>query len=95
MKKYWVKWYSGYYKDEGCTRPPFQAWIIGYRTRPNSNKNDCIIYALINANNQKEVWKIIKKHFPDFKIVYSILVPIDYIPPKKFPNFKNKTNLYP
>lgn len=34
MKRFWASWYSGYYEDEGCTKPPFEVWVTGQRERP-------------------------------------------------------------
>ena len=39
-RRYWVSWWSGYYEDEGCTKPPFQIWISGQRDRPNLGLSD-------------------------------------------------------
>lgn len=35
MNRYWVSWWSGNYKDEGCTNPPFQFWLSGQKDRDN------------------------------------------------------------
>lgn len=35
MNRYWVSWWSGYYEDEGCTKPPFDVWISGQKERHN------------------------------------------------------------
>jgi hypothetical protein len=35
-KRFWVCWWSGNYKDEGCTVPPFKVWVTDHRERPEN-----------------------------------------------------------
>ncbi len=71
MNRYWVSWYSGNYADEGCTKPPFKFWNTGYRDRKNKSgqeeRTECSLCAVIDAVNEKEIWKIVKQYFPDYK----------------------------
>lgn len=30
LRRYWVRFYTGYYEDEGCREPPWPHWITGY-----------------------------------------------------------------
>jgi len=73
--RYWVSWYSGYYADEGCTKPPFKVWISGQCDRRSgfpqvdedgNPKDDCTICAVIDAESEEKVWEVVKKHFPDY-----------------------------
>lgn len=94
MNRYWVSWWSGYYKDEGCTTPPFQIWISGQKARSNTTeKDDCSICAVIDANNENEIWPVIKKHFPDYEPRFCSLRENDFNPGDRFQDFKNKTSL--
>lgn len=93
MKRYWVSWFSGYYEDEGCTKPPFQVWISGYRDRPKSDRDECIICAVIDANSEKQIWEAVKKHFPDFKERFCEQKDVDYKPSGRFQNFEGKTTI--
>ena len=102
MKKYWISFYSGYYSDEGCSKPPFQVWISGVSSRRShlpqfdfhfQKKDDCSICALVEANSIDEIWKSVKKHFPDYEERFCDEVGDDYKPSDRFPDFKNKISL--
>lgn len=87
MNKQWVNFYSGYYEDEGCKKPPFEFLIRNYCARRSHlpqffkekngdymldndgnimKKNDCVICAMIEANNETEIWELVSKYFPDY-----------------------------
>jgi len=102
MKKYWISFYSGYYSDEGCSKPPFQVWISGQlerrphlpQTFENGNsKDDCSICALVEANDEDEIWKSVKKYFPDYEERFCKEVKDNYKPNDRFPDFQNKISL--
>ena len=50
MTRYWVSWWSGYYKSEGCSEPPFQIWTSGERSR-HDGKTELSLCAVIDAEN--------------------------------------------
>ena len=96
MKRFWVSWWSGNYADEGCTAPLFQFWVSGQKDRLDSDKtgkDDCSLCAVIDAENEAEIWKSIHKHFPDNVPRFCNEVEKDYKPSERFLNFKNKTSL--
>lgn len=65
--RYWVSWYSGYYADEGCTKPPFEVWVSGHHNRDGGDRDDCSICAVLDAESETQVWYIVAKYFPDYK----------------------------
>lgn len=95
IHRYWVSWWSGYYISEGCTEPPFKVWISGSKERQDgSQKDDLSICAVIDAENENEIWQVVKKHFPDYKGRFCIEKPDDFSPGDRFPDFdENKTRL--
>lgn len=92
MNRYWCSWWSGYYEDEGCTKPSFQIWISGNRDR-DEERDQLSICAVIDANNEEEILKAISFHFPDYEIRFIEQVADDYIPSNRFNNFKNLTKI--
>lgn len=76
--RYWVKFLSGYYKDEGCSHPDFPSWILSdikdrrlflpHLTSDGHPKTDCIIAALIDAMTEEELWQRVKQFFPDYEM---------------------------
>ena len=119
MKRYWVSWWSGYYADEGCRKPPFQIWISGSRDRPNdglseenlrlskfisnemdyykyiaeNRRDDQSICAVIDAEDEKEIWEAVKLYFPDYKERFCEEQKPDFVPSDRFPNPRNETKL--
>ena len=95
MKRYWVSWWSGNYANEGCTDPPFQCWISGYRDRrDNSEGNECSMCAMIDADNKDMIWEAISKYFPDYTERFCKERESDAVTGDRFPDFKNRTSLY-
>jgi len=93
MKRYWVSWWSGYYIDEGCTKPPFQMWETSSRER-RDGRDEVSLCAVIDAERGRDIWKVVKYHFPDFEARFCEERPSDYAPPSdRFPNFRNRTTL--
>lgn len=84
MKKYWVSWVSGYYSDEGCSKPPYPVWITGQLERPAGLRSDCTICAVIQAENEEEVWNSVAKHFPDYQTRFIIEKDSNWIPGNRF-----------
>lgn len=72
--RYWVSWFSGNYEDEGCTKPPFEFWVTGQRDRQGNGlsqkhaRDDCSLCAVIDAESEDAVWKLVGKHFPDYEV---------------------------
>ncbi len=97
MARYWVSWWSGYYEDEGCTKPPFQSWISGERDRhnadPDSERNEVSLCAVIDADSEVDIWRVVAKHFPDHEQRFCHTVAADWIPGDRFPGFENRTTL--
>ena len=121
MNRYWVSWYSGNYADEGCTKPPFQFWVSGHRSRENNgltdekyaeylkiidederyefldthSRDDCTICAMIDAEDEDQIWEAVSKYFPDQEYRFCEL---QKDPAAKtgdrFPGFENRTSLY-
>lgn len=85
MNRYWVSWYSGNWADEGCTKPPFHFWVTGYRKRENIEENEgrdeCSLCAVLDDKDEKSIWSLIGKHFPDFKIRFCEIKDKNYEPP--------------
>jgi len=99
MKRFWISWWSGNYEDEGCTKPPFQFWVSGQRDRDNddseSERDECAICAVIDANSEEEIWPVVKKHFPDYEPRFCTEKRPDYVPNDRFPDFRGETSLVP
>ena len=108
MTRYWVSWYSGYYTDEGCSKPPFQVWISGTAERrshlpqkfenfegdeEDNVKDDCTICAMIDAESEEDIWKVVEKHFYDYDPRFCTEEEPDAVPSDRFPDFENKTSL--
>lgn len=67
---YRIKWISGYYKNEGCTKPPFGFKIYNEIKREDgSDRTNLYCDAVINSDNETEAIGEIKKYFNDFVIV--------------------------
>ena len=87
MNRYWVSWWSGYYKSEGCTQPPFQIWNSGERPsgihRPN--RTEISFCAVVDSDSENSVWELVKKHFPDYKKRFCNQKEPDFEPGDRFP----------
>ena len=121
MAKFWISWYSGGYKDEGCKEePPFQYWWTGQRDRPNyglsaekyaeylliddedegdafldeHGRSDGTACALVEANNEAEIWPVISRYFPDYTFRFCEERDADYVPGDRFPGCEYRTSLY-
>ncbi len=97
MTRFWVSWWSGYYESEGCTEPPFQVWISGARLRSedaeDTEKDDVSICAVIDAENEEQIWEVVGKHFPDYESRFCNHKESDWQPGDRFPDFQNQTQL--
>ena len=97
LTRYWVSWWSGYWADEGCTEPDFQLWISGQRDRenkdPESNRDECSICAVIDADNEQEIEEVIAEHFPDYEMRFCNPCEPDWVPNDRFPGFQGRTAL--
>lgn len=88
MQRYWVSWYSFNYAKDGCTSPPFQAWVTG-----ETMEDEWIFCALVEANKEADVWDAIKRHYPDYRMRFINDAEPDWIPNNRFPDFENRTSL--
>jgi hypothetical protein len=88
--RYWVSWYSGCYRDEGFTFPPFQFWSYGTRIRRKSDRVNQILFALLEAPDKEMIWDVIGKHFPDYSSRFLEAVAEDWSPGSRFPDFDGK-----
>lgn len=43
-------------------------------------RDDCTICALIDANSEDEIWPVVAKHFPDYRVRFCELRSDDYDP---------------
>lgn len=89
MQRYWVSWLSDC--DEECRTPPFQVWI-----RCTTHTLFCrCIYAVLDADNEKQVWKIIRIYYPDCLRRFCVEREEAWEPSSNdFPNFKNNTLIW-
>lgn len=97
MNRYWVSWISGYYSDEGCSKPPFKVWISGQMERRSGHpskfegteneKDDCTICSMIDAHSEEEIWEAVKKYFPDYAPRFIEPRASDAKPGDRFPGF--------
>ncbi len=91
MAKYWVSWWSGNYADEGCTKPPYTAWVSGSKDRILANgeideeRDECSFCAVIIADSEDEIWTSVEKHYPDYTQRFCILKEDDFTPGDRFP----------
>lgn len=94
MGKFWVSWWTKYLISDGCTQPPFQMWESGMKMDENGEYTISSMCALIEANSEAEIWKVIKHHFPDYEYRMCESVTDDWKPNDRFPDFENRTGLY-
>lgn len=67
---YRIKWISGYYKNEGCTKPPFGFKIYDEVKREDgSDRTNLYCKTIISSESESEAINEIKKYFNDFVIV--------------------------
>lgn len=93
MMRFWVSWWSGYYEDEGCTKPPFQVWISGSRNR-DEERDEVSLCAVVDASSEGQVWNAVKRHFPDFEMRFCDEVSNDWSPPRdRFPDYLEQTSI--
>lgn len=97
--RYLVSWWSGYYEDEGCKKPPFQVFVIGSKYRYVNGKLDrerdeVAICAVIDAESEEEIWEVVRKYFPDMDERFCELKDFDFKPGDWFIDFRNETSLY-
>ena len=92
MTRFWVSWWTGYYEDEGCTKPPVQVWSSGFRDRDGSyDKSDISLCAVVDAENEDAVWGNIRQYFPDCEPRFCDRVDADWTPNTRSLEFRNET----
>ena len=94
MQRYWISFWTGNYEDEGCTKPPFQIWSSGIRSRKDDDDRDELSFvAVIDTDDEAKIWPTVQKYFPDHEVRFCEPVAKDYIPTDRFPCFRNETSL--
>ena len=94
MARYWISFWTGNYADEGCTKPPFQAWVSGERARVSPDgRTELSMCAVVDANNEVEIWEAVDNYFPDYGIRFCEKHEADFAPGDRFPGFENRTSL--
>lgn len=69
LTRFWVSWWSGNYTDEGCSNPPFQYWLSGYRHRDGeTERTDLSLMAVIDAETSDQVAAALPRYFPDCEL---------------------------
>jgi hypothetical protein len=56
-------------------------------------KDDVSICAVIDAENEEQIWRIVGKHFPDYESRFCSPREPGYKPGDRFPDFENRTQL--
>jgi nitrogen regulatory protein PII-like uncharacterized protein len=95
MNRYWVSWYSGYYADEGCTKPPFQVWITGSRQRPNDGLTSELLAKYQKIEDEDEAEEFINKYSKDTATICALIDAesedeIWAVVEKHFPDYKQR-----
>jgi hypothetical protein len=95
LNRYWVSWWSGYYESEGCSEPPFQIWVTGYRDRKKDDKDEESFCAVIDAESEHKIRVAIRKYFPDYELRFCNLAETNWTPESggRFPNYEGRTLL--
>ena len=95
VNRYWVSWWSGLYEDEGCSKPPFQVWVSGYRERRSGAKDqdECSMCAVIESDSKDEIWEVVEKYYPDYEERFCEERESDFVPGDRFPGFENRVSL--
>ncbi|MBN1535212.1 MAG: hypothetical protein JW908_00665 [Anaerolineales bacterium] len=89
LKRYWVSWWS---RTEGRKVPPFQTWISGEREKSEGVYEQSLC-AVIDAESEAEIWKAVKKHFPDYEQRFCESREMGWRPGARFPGFEDRTKL--
>lgn len=84
MFRYWVSWWTGYYADEGCTKPPFTVWTSGERDQRKDGRDEVSLCAVLDAPNEVSVWAAVKHYFPDVEQRFCEIRPSDFKPGDRF-----------
>jgi len=85
MFRFWVSWWTGYYEDEGCSKPGWTVWISGERETRSDGRNEVSICSVMDAPSEDSVWNAISHHFPDYEERFCNLKPSDFEPNNRFP----------
>ena len=94
MPRYWISFWTGNYADEGCAKPPFTVWNSGERER-DDDRTEVSLCAVVDANDEDEIWEAVFEYFPDFNIRFCHIKPDDFVPGgDRFPADDILTRLY-
>jgi hypothetical protein len=92
LMRYWCSWWSSMEQDKGCTEPPFQHWISGYRaSQGDASYDECSICAVIDAESEAQVWQAVARHFPDHEQRFCNPRTADWTPGDRFRGFRGQT----
>lgn len=94
VQRFWVSWWSTYEAEAGCTRPPYQLWITGYRaSKGDLNYDECSICAVIDAESEADIWASVARYFSDYEPRFCNVKVSDWRPGDRFPGFLGETSL--
>lgn len=84
--RYWCSWWTGNYADEGCTSPPYQVFVSGYRDRNDgSDRDEQSVCALFDAPDEATIRAAVAAHFPDAEWRFVTPTEADWLPNDRFP----------
>lgn len=83
LNRYWVSWYTPNNEE-------VETSFIYSRNSSLEEENLEILSAVIDADSKNDVWKGIKKFFPDFTERFIQERQIEWLPGHRFPEFKAK-----
>ena len=64
MNRYWARFWTGLYEDEGCQKPPFPIWITDHKERSeDTDRDDCSVCGVMNADSKDAVLQQISNYF--------------------------------
>ena len=79
--KYWARFWTGFYEDEGCQKPPFPIWITDHKERSeDTDRDDCSVCGVLNADSKDDALHQISNYFPDFTLRCVTTVDDNYQP---------------
>jgi len=57
-------------------------------------KSDGTVCAAVDANSEDEIWEVVGKYFPDYKVRFCEERDSSWSPGDRFRDFENRTSLY-
>lgn len=74
MNRFWVSWVSGYYANEGCTKPPFKVWVTGTTERHQHGLSDSKYLQFTQIKNEKLQQKFLTTNQKDDCVICAIVI---------------------